>query len=342
MCPTAEGTASVQRMLVVSNELERFRRDTDALARRDSRFLRTAVRGPEVLPEHLQAALGLVLALTGMSMSEEGRRTLKVIELGVDPNPTAASTGDEDGAARANLLRALVASGFSAFGQADRWLDDAASTGSGDEVLARWTQVRDNLRRDLAFIEACGIDPDVYTQIQRASLYFSSRLTSDASSEGARALLEAHLLVAGAADLHADSAQVRLLARVENPVLIQVVPGVASADLLEVLETIDRLRNPGRVIVSLQPTTDDASQLTELVNGVAAVRPGTTWVVNPAVELGERAGGAVDGELAMKRTKALSELVSGAGSHLAGFDLEVHTERLGVAPVVLAALGHDR
>ncbi|MCB1029532.1 MAG: hypothetical protein KDB24_17400, partial [Microthrixaceae bacterium] len=123
-------------MLVVSNELERFRRDTDALARRDSRFLRAAVRGPAVRPEHLEAALGLVLALTGMSMSEEGRRTLKVIELGVDAG-ASGTAGDEDGAARANLLRALVASGFSAFDRSDRWLDDTEPDAGGAEVMAR-------------------------------------------------------------------------------------------------------------------------------------------------------------------------------------------------------------
>ena len=78
-------------MLVITNELERFRSDTDALARRDSRFLRAAVRGPVVQPEHLEAALGLILALTGMSMSEEGRRTLKVVELGVDSGATGGS-----------------------------------------------------------------------------------------------------------------------------------------------------------------------------------------------------------------------------------------------------------
>lgn len=332
-------------MLVVSNELERFRRDTDALARRDSRFLRAAVRGPAVRPEHLEAALGLVLALTGMSMSEEGRRTLKVIELGVDAG-ASGTAGDEDGAARANLLRALVASGFSAFDRSDRWLADTEPDAGGAEVMARWAQVRDNLRRDLAFIEACGIDPDVYTQIQRASLYFSSRLTADASAEGARAVLEAHLLVAGAGELEAEPAKVRLLARVDNPLLIQVDPGVRSEALIEVLETIDRLRSPGRVIVSLQPTGADASQLAELVDGVASVRPGTTWVANPAVELATPgsggAAGSVDGALARSRTESLSELVGAAGSHLAGFDLEVHTERLGDAPVVLAALGHDR
>lgn len=336
----SRGAASVQSMLVITNELERFRSDTDALARRDSRFLRAAVRGPVVQPEHLEAALGLILALTGMSMSEEGRRTLKVVELGVDSGATGGSPsiGIDDGSARANLLRALVASGFSAFDRSDRWLDHVTD----DAVADRWAQVRDNLRRDLAFIEACGVDPDVYTQIQRASLYFSSRLTSDTTSDGARALLDAHLLVASAVDLQVDSAQVRLLARMDNPVLIQVALGVESTGLLGVLETIDRLRNPGRVIVSLQPAGSDAASLSELVNGVAAVRPGTTWVGNPAVELGTPGGGAVDGAAVRVRTEALSELVDAAGSHLAGFDIEVHADRIGEAAVVLAALGYDR
>lgn len=154
--------------------------------------------------------------------------------------------------------------------------------------------------------------------------------------------MDAHLLVASAVDLQVDSAQVRLLARMDNPVLIQVALGVESTGLLGVLETIDRLRNPGRVIVSLQPAGSDAASLSELVNGVAAVRPGTTWVGNPAVELGTPGGGAVDGAAVRVRTEALSELVDAAGSHLAGFDIEVHADRIGEAAVVLAALGYDR
>jgi len=339
MCPRARGTTSVQPMLVVTNELDRFRSDTDALARRDSRFLRAAVRGPVVQPEHLEAALGLVLALTGTSMSEEGRRTLKVIELGVDPNADGSPGDTSDGSARANLLRALVASGFSAFDQSERWLD---ADGGDRTVTARWTQVRGNLRRDLAFIEACGVDPDVYTQIQRASLYFSSRLTPDLAPDGTRALLDAHLLVARASELVPDSHQVHLLARMDNPVLVQAEAGIDSEQLLEVLETIDRLRSPGRVIVSLTPAGDEVEELSELVGGVAAVRPGTTWVGNPTAELADPDGGAVDSATAVERTKGLSAVVGAAGSHLAGFDIEVHATRLAEAPVVLAALGHDR
>ena len=339
MCPRARGTTSVQPMLVVTNELDRFRSDTDALARRDSRFLRAAVRGPVVQPEHLEAALGLVLALTGTSMSEEGRRTLKVIELGVDPNADGSPGDTSDGSARANLLRALVASGFSAFDQSERWLD---ADGGDRTVTASWTQVRGNLRRDLAFIEACGVDPDVYTQIQRASLYFSSRLTPDLAPDGTRALLDAHLLVARASELVPDSHQVHLLARMDNPVLVQAEAGIDSEQLLEVLETIDRLRSPGRVIVSLTPAGDEVEELSELVGGVAAVRPGTTWVGNPTAELADPDGGAVDSATAVERTKGLSAVVGAAGSHLAGFDIEVHATRLAEAPVVLAALGHDR
>ena len=88
--------------------------------------------------------------------------------------------------------------------------------------------------------------------------------------------------------------------------------------------------------------SDEVEELSELVGGVAAVRPGTTWVGNPTAELADPDGGAVDSATAVERTKGLSAVVGAAGSHLAGFDIEVHATRLAEAPVVLAALGHDR
>ena len=182
-------SATVRSMLVVKNELERFQRDTDALARGDSRFLRVAVRGAGVQPEHLESALGLLLALTSISMSDEGRRTLKVIELAVD---STGSRTDDVAAVRANLIRALVAGGFSAFERSEQWLD---ADGPDEVVNTRWAKVKRNLRSDLAFIEAVGVDPDVYTQIQRASLYFSSRTMPDTNVRGARSLLGSHLLL---------------------------------------------------------------------------------------------------------------------------------------------------
>ena len=323
-------------MFVVKNELERFQRDTDALARGDSRFLRVAVRGAGVQPEHLESALGLLLALTSVSMSDEGRRTLKVIELAVD---STGSRTDDVAAVRANLIRALVAGGFSAFERSEQWLD---ADGPDEVVNTRWAKVKRNLCSDLAFIEAVGVDPDVYTQIQRASLYFSSRTMPDTNVRGARSLLGSHLLVARASKLLVDAAQVRLLARTDNPVLVQVDPLTSPQALLEVLETVDRLRKPGRVILSLAPDGNDVSNLAELVGAVTSSRPSSTWVANPVVELADPVGTHVDAGLAIARTSALSELVRQVGAHIAGFDVEVHRARLAHAPAVIAALGHDR
>ncbi|MEZ5383086.1 MAG: 3-deoxy-7-phosphoheptulonate synthase [Microthrixaceae bacterium] len=332
------GTPLASRlMLVVTNELDRFRRDTDALARRDSRFLRAAVRGDGVTHEHLESALALILALTGMSMSEEGRRTLKVIELGGGDDRAEAETVGGT-AARANLLRALVASGFSSFDRSDTWLDGEQLPA---EVASRWATVRENLGRDLAFIEACGVDPDVYTQIQRASLYFSGRVDAGVAHTDGRALLEAHLLVARADLLAADTEAVRLLARMDNPVLVQVGATDDGATLLELLETVDRLRSPGRVMVSLAAGADVAS-LAPLIETVAAGRPATAWVGNPVPELAGADASPPAASQVVARTSALSDAVEAVGSHLGGFDLEIHATQMAAAPVVLAALGADR
>lgn len=108
----------------------------------------------------------------------------------------------------------------------------------------------------------------------------------------------------------------------DNPVLVQA-ERASTQVLSRISGRSDRyLRSPGRVIVSLTPAGDEVEELSELVGGVAAVRPGTTWVGNPTAELADYDGGAVDSATAVERTKGLSTVVGAAGSHLAGFDIE--------------------
>lgn len=320
-------------MLVIPSEVDRFRRATDGLARQSGRFLRAAIRGSGPDPVHLKDTLGLILALTGVTMSEEGREALKVIDLGGESGVGGADLGT---AATANYLRALVASGFSGFDRTDEWLDTQSLPPA---VKRRWVKVQKDLSQDMAFIAACGVDPDTYTQIRRVSLYFSSRVDLRDIHLKGQASMAGHLLVVRADAMKTDDALVRRLAQWDNPILIQATSNDNVQTLLNQLQQVDRLRCPGRIIVSLQLGADDVPALIPLVEAVATLRPATVWAFNPVSELADPQSTSPSVQQTVERTAALSGVVRSVGSQLRGLDLELHSEQLDAAPVVLASLG---
>jgi 3-deoxy-7-phosphoheptulonate synthase len=184
-----------------------------------------------------------------------------------------------------NLVRAFTQGGYADLRQVHSWNQDFVRDSPAGE---RYEQMAGDIDRALAFMTACGADPeefqrvDFYAAHEALSIDYERALTRIDSRTGNAYDVSGHFLWIGERTRQVDGAHVHFASVIHNPIGVKVGPTADPADIVQMCELLNPGRVPGRLTLI---TRMGAGKVREALPPiVAAVRDSgipVVWVCDP-------------------------------------------------------------
>jgi 3-deoxy-7-phosphoheptulonate synthase len=204
------------------------------------------------------------------------------------PNPERLVQAYNQAASTLNLLRAFTKGGFADLNRVHAWNQEFVSTSAEGQ---RYEQVASEIERALAFMRACGIDTetnsalhqvDVYTSHEALILGYEEALTRQDSLTGGWYDCSAHMLWIGERTRQLDGAHVEFLRGVGNPIGCKIGKSTSVDYVLELCETLNPARIPGRLTLITRMGADDIEEtLRPLLRAVRDAGHPVVWACDP-------------------------------------------------------------
>jgi 3-deoxy-7-phosphoheptulonate synthase len=184
-----------------------------------------------------------------------------------------------------NLCRAFASGGYADLRQVHAWNQDfVASSPAGQ----RYERLAGEIDRAIAFMHACGADPEEFRAVEFYSsheallLDYERALTRTDSRTGDSYDLSAHLLWIGERTRAVDGAHIEFARQIRNPVAVKIGPSARPQDVLTLLDALDPDHEPGRLtLVTRMGARRVRDTLPPLVEKMAASGAGVAWVCDP-------------------------------------------------------------
>jgi 3-deoxy-7-phosphoheptulonate synthase len=184
-----------------------------------------------------------------------------------------------------NLCRAFTHGGYADLHQAHAWNKDfVASSPAGQ----RYERLAGEIDRALAFMNACGVDPEelhgveLYSSHEALLLEYERALTRIDSRTGQPYDVSAHLLWIGERTRQLDGAHVELLRHVRNPIAVKLGPTTTAEEALALIERLNPDDEPGRLTFITRMGADRVRDLLPpLVERVTGHGSPIAWVCDP-------------------------------------------------------------
>lgn len=170
-----------------------------------------------------------------------------------EPDPARMVRAYSQSAATLNLLRAFASGGYASLQQVQQWMHDFMGRSPWAE---RYAETADRISEAMDFMRACGISTDTVPQLQGTSFYtshealllpFEEAMTRRDSLTGDWYDTSAHFLWIGDRTRFEGSAHVEFLRGIGNPIGIKCGPSLSTDALLNMLDTLNPARIPGRM-----------------------------------------------------------------------------------------------
>jgi 3-deoxy-7-phosphoheptulonate synthase len=184
-----------------------------------------------------------------------------------------------------NLVRAFTQGGYADLRQVHSWNQDFVRDSAAGQ---RYEQMAGDIDRALAFMTACGADPeefqrvDFYAAHEALSIDYERALTRIDSRTGNAYDVSGHFLWIGERTRQVDGAHVHFASVIHNPIGVKVGPTADPADIVQMCELLNPGRVPGRLTLI---TRMGAGKVREVLPAiVAAVRDSgipVVWVCDP-------------------------------------------------------------
>lgn len=204
------------------------------------------------------------------------------------PNPERLVQAYHQAASTLNLLRAFTKGGFADLSRVHAWNQEFVATSAEGQ---RYEQVASEIERALGFMRACGIDTettsalhqvDVYTSHEALILGYEESLTRQDSLTGAWYDCSAHMLWIGERTRQLDGAHIEFLRGVGNPIGCKIGKSTTVEYLLELCETLNPARIPGRLTLITRMGADDVEEtLRPLLRAVRDAGHPVVWACDP-------------------------------------------------------------
>ena len=188
-------------------------------------------------------------------------------------------------AAALNLVRAFTQGGYADLRQVHSWNQDFVGESTPGK---RYEQMAAEIDRALAFMAACGADPDefrradVYASHEALLLDYEKPLTRIDSRTGNLYDVSGHFLWIGERTRDLDGAHVDFASRISNPIGVKLGPKSSPEVVSALLEKLDPNNTPGRLMLI---TRMGASQIRDVLPGIVEAVTATghpvTWVCDP-------------------------------------------------------------
>ncbi|MBW8745565.1 MAG: 3-deoxy-7-phosphoheptulonate synthase class II [Sphingomonas sp.] len=204
------------------------------------------------------------------------------------PDPERMVKAYSQSAATLNLLRAFAQGGYANLQQVHAWTLDFMGRSAW---ASQYQQLADRIGEALAFMAACGVNPETVPQLRATSFYtshealllqYEQALTRQDSLTGDWYDTSAHMLWIGDRTRFVGSAHVEYLRGVNNPIGIKCGPSLEPDVLLRLLDVLDPSRMPGRITLITRYGFDKIEAgLPSLVRAVKREGRPVVWSCDP-------------------------------------------------------------
>jgi 3-deoxy-7-phosphoheptulonate synthase len=184
-----------------------------------------------------------------------------------------------------NLCRAFASGGYADLRQVHAWNQDFVARSPAGR---RYERLAGEIDRAIAFMHACGADPEEFRAVEFYSsheallLDYERALTRIDSRTGLSYDLSAHLLWIGERTRAPGGAHVEFARQIRNPVAVKIGPEATAQDVLALAGALDPDREPGRLtLVTRMGAARVRDALPPLVEKVAASGTEVAWVCDP-------------------------------------------------------------
>lgn len=184
-----------------------------------------------------------------------------------------------------NLIRSFMQDGSADLRQVHAWNRDFVRFSPAGR---RYDQLAGDIDRALAFMSACGADPEEFRSVEffvaheALSLDYERALTRIDPATGQLFGSSGHLLWVGERTRQPDGAHIDFVSRIANPIGVKVGPDAHPDDVLALIRRLDPHRTPGRLTIVTRMGADLVSQrLPDIVAKVTGAEHPVVWVCDP-------------------------------------------------------------
>lgn len=216
--------------------------------------------------------------INGMAFTEEARQ----------PDPERMWQAYEQSVATVNLLRAFAQGGLADLHQVHQWnLGFIDSTPNSE----RYQHLADQIDDTLAFMAACGINPENTPQIREAPFYtshealllpYEEAFTRQDTLTGNWYDTSAHMVWIGDRTRQPDGAHVEFARGIHNPIGLKVGPSTDPDELVQLINTLNPNNDPGRLNLIVRMGADQIGEhLPKLLRTVSREGFDVVWSSDP-------------------------------------------------------------
>lgn len=184
-----------------------------------------------------------------------------------------------------NLCRAFSTGGYADLRLVHAWNQDFVG---GSPAGKRYEAVAAEIDRALAFMHACGADPEEFHTVEFFAsheallLDYEAALTRIDSRSGQLYDVSAHFLWVGERTRAIDGAHIEFASTIRNPIGVKLGPTTTADEALALLERLNPDREPGRLtFITRMGAGQVRDVLPPLVEKVTATGAPIAWICDP-------------------------------------------------------------
>jgi 3-deoxy-7-phosphoheptulonate synthase len=201
------------------------------------------------------------------------------------PDPGRLVQAYHASSAALNLVRAFTQGGYADLHQVHAWNQDFVRQ---SDVGGRYEALAQEIDRALAFMHACGADPEEFRRVEFYAsheallLDYEKPMTRIDSRTGNPYDVSAHMVWIGERTRQLDGAHIDFAQRIHNPLGVKVGPTTSPDDILELVERLNPQRIPGRLtLITRMGAGKVRDILPSLVQKVDASGVPVVWMCDP-------------------------------------------------------------
>lgn len=201
------------------------------------------------------------------------------------PDPWRLLRAYHSSAVTLNLIRAFTKGGYADLRQVHAWNQDFVIESPAGK---RYEQLAREIDQALAFMRACGAEPEEFHTVEFYSshealiLDYDQALTRIDSRTGQPYDVSAHMVWIGERTRQLDGAHVEFFAGIRNPIGVKLGPTTTAEDALALIEKLNPDNEAGRLtFITRMGASKIRDHLPELVEKVTASGAQVAWICDP-------------------------------------------------------------
>ncbi len=248
------------------------------------------------------------------------------------PDPQRQVMAYRQSAATLNLLRAFAQGGFANLDHVHQWMLGFVKDSPQNH---RYQALADRISEALAFMRACGIDPDSAPQLQSTDFFtshealllgYEQALTRVDSTSGDWYATSGHMIWIGDRTRQPDHAHVEFFRGIKNPIGLKCGPSLKPDELLRLTDILNPDNDPGRLTLICRFGADKVFEsLPGLIRAVEREGKSVVWSCDPMHGNTITAGGYKTRpfERILKEVGAFFAVHRAEGTHAGGIHVEM-------------------